>query len=128
MAGGHAKVHVRCPYYRTDNGSQRIVCEGVLADDPVVSWMPSREALRRQITRPRGGGDRVLWERNLDLWRNGETARQEPAHEEDAAPEETPKKQTALLHARLELDGDREAILSHLRLLMPDEGRVTVEW
>ena len=50
------------------------------------------------------------------------------AHEEDAAPEETPKKQTALLHARLELDGDREAILSHLRLLMPDEGRVTVEW
>lgn len=60
--------------------------------------------------------------------RHGETARQEPAHEEDAAPEETPKKQTALLHARLELDGDREAILSHLRLLMPDEGRVTVEW
>ena len=77
---------------------------------------------------PRGGGDRVLWERNLDLWRNGEPARQEPAHEEAAAPEETPKKQTALLHARLELDGDREAILSHLRLLMPEKGRVTVEW
>ena len=45
-----------------------------------------------------------------------------------AAPEETPKKQTALLHARLELDGDREAILSHLRLLMPEKGSVTVEW
>ena len=70
----------------------------------------------------------MLWERNLDLWRNGEPARQEIAHEEDAAPEETPKNQTALLHSRLELDGDREAILSHLRLLMPDEGRVTVEW
>lgn len=77
---------------------------------------------------PRGGGDRVLWERNLDLWRTGEPARQEPAHEEDAAPEETTKKQTALLHARLELDGDREAILSHLRLLMPEKGSVTVEW
>lgn len=51
MAGGHAKVHVQCPYYRTDNGSQRIVCEGVLADEPVINWMPSREALRRQIQR-----------------------------------------------------------------------------
>ena len=71
----------------------------------------------------------MLWERNLDLWCTGEQARQEPAHEEAAAPEEeAPKKQTALLHARLELDGDREAILAHLRLLMPDEGRVTVEW
>ena len=40
MAGGHAKVHVRCPYYRTDNGSQRIVCEGVLADEPVASLDP----------------------------------------------------------------------------------------
>lgn len=77
---------------------------------------------------PRGGGDRVLWERNLDLWRTGDPERQEPAPKEAAAPEETPKKQTALLHARLELDGDREAILSHLRLLMPEEGRVTVEW
>lgn len=92
-----------------------------LGDSPA-----SRETARGSVSQ--GGGDRVLWERNLDLWRNGETARQEPAHEEDAAPEETPKKQTALLHARLELDGDREAILSHLRLLMPDEGRVTVEW
>lgn len=70
----------------------------------------------------------MLWERNLDLWRTGEPQRQEPAPEEAAAPEEAPKKQTALLHARLELDGDREAILSHLRLLMPEEGRVTVEW
>ena len=48
----------------------------------------------------------MLWERNLDLWRNGETARQEIAHKEDAAPEETPKKQTVLLCVRLELDGD----------------------
>lgn len=56
MAGGHAKVHVRCPYYRTDNGSQRIVCEGVLADEPVVSWMPSREALRRLLTRKSWSG------------------------------------------------------------------------
>lgn len=94
----------------------------------VTSQTVWQDGKRHGVAFPRGGGDRVLWERNLDLWRNGETARQEPAHEEDAAPEETPKKQTALLHARLELDGDRESILSHLRLLMPDEGRVTVEW
>lgn len=83
---------------------------------------------RHGVAFPRGGGDLVLWERNLDLWRNGEPARQEPAHEEAAVPEETPKKQTTLLHARLEFDGDREAILSHLRLLMPEKGSVTVEW
>ena len=28
-----------------------LCARGVLADEPVVSWMPSREALRRQITR-----------------------------------------------------------------------------
>lgn len=94
-----------------------------------VSLETVRQAGKRHgVAFPRWGGDRALWERNLDLWRTGEPARQEPAHEEAAAPEEAPKKQTALLHARLELDGDREAILSHLRVLMPDEGRVTVEW
>lgn len=30
---------------------------------------------RHGVAFPRGGGDLVLWERNLDLWRNGETAR-----------------------------------------------------
>lgn len=93
-----------------------------LGDSPA-----SRETSRGSVSEG-GGGDRVLWERNLDLWRNGETARQEIAHKEDAAPEETPKKQTVLLCVRLELDGDREAILSHLRLLMPEKGSVTVEW
>lgn len=100
-----------------------------LAESMGVNLETVRQAGKRHgVAFQRGGGDRVLWERNLDLWRTGEPARQEPAHEEAAAPEATPKKQTALLHARLELDGDREAILSHLRLLMPDEGRVTVEW
>ena len=33
-----------------------------------------------------------------------------------------------LLHARLEMSGDREALLANLRVLMPDEGQVTVEW
>lgn len=94
-----------------------------------VTWETVRQAGKRnEVAFPRGGGDRVLCERNLDLWRTGEPERQEPTPEEAAAPEETPKKQTALLHARLELDGDREAILSHLRLLMPEEGSVTVEW
>lgn len=71
---------------------------------------------RLGVAFPRGGGDRVLWERNLDLWRTGEPARQEPAHEEDAAPEETPKKQTALLHARLELGSLTETEMRSCRI------------
>ena len=49
MAGGHAKVHVRCPYYRTDNGSQRIVCEGVLADSLYFADSKREEATRRGV-------------------------------------------------------------------------------
>ena len=39
-----------------------------------------------------------------------------------------PQTGVKLLHARLEMSGDREALLANLRVLMPDEGRVTVEW
>lgn len=30
--------------------------------------------------------------------------------------------------ALLEMSGDRESLLANLRVLLPDEGRVTVEW
>ena len=41
---------------------------------------------------------------------------------------EKPQMGVKLLHARLELIGDREALLANLRVLMPDAGQVTVEW
>ena len=39
-----------------------------------------------------------------------------------------PQTGVKLLHARLEMSGDREALLANLRVLLPDEGQVTVEW
>lgn len=46
----------------------------------------------------------------------------------DAPKSEKPNTGVKLLHARLEMSGDRESLLANLRVLMPDEGRVTVEW
>lgn len=93
----------------------------------LADGLASRETARSSISEGWRRPGAVGAESGLMAHRGASTPRT-PAHEEAAAPEEAPKKQTALLHARLELDGDREAILSHLRLLMPDEGRVTVEW
>lgn len=39
-----------------------------------------------------------------------------------------PQMGAKLLHARLEMSGDRESLLANLRVLLPDEGQVTVEW
>lgn len=46
----------------------------------------------------------------------------------DAPKAEKPNTGVKLLHARLEMSGDREALLANLRVLLPDEGQVTVEW
>ena len=46
----------------------------------------------------------------------------------DAPKAEKPNTGVKLLHARLEMSGDREALLANLRVLLPDEGLVTVEW
>lgn len=46
----------------------------------------------------------------------------------DAPKAEKPNTGVKLLHARLEMIGDREALLANLRVLLPDEGRVAVEW
>ena len=55
---------------------------------------------------------------------------QSEEHAANDAPPKADKPQTGvkLLHARLEMSGDREALLANLRVLLPDEGRVTVEW
>ena len=46
----------------------------------------------------------------------------------DAPKAEKPNTGVKLLHARLEMSGDRESLLANLRVLLPDEGQVTVEW
>lgn len=47
----------------------------------------------------------------------------------DAPPKaDKPQMGEKLLHARLEMSGDLESLLANLRVLLPDEGQVTVEW
>lgn len=47
----------------------------------------------------------------------------------DAPPKaDKPQMGAKLLHARLEMSGNRESLLANLRVLLPDEGLVTVEW
>lgn len=46
----------------------------------------------------------------------------------DEKPAETLKTPITLVHAKLVLNGERENVLQHLRLLMPESGEVTVEW
>lgn len=48
-----------------------------------------------------------------------------PPEEKPVEPLKTP---VALTHARLVLNGEREGILQHLALLMPDSGEIVVEW
>lgn len=45
-----------------------------------------------------------------------------------AKPVEPLKTPVTLAHARLVLNGEREGILQHLALLMPDSGEIVVEW
>ena len=75
----------------------------------------------------RGGRNFDLWQKKLSEW-----------HTAEVTAAETPEKQTdeiephargaKLLHARLTIRGDRESVFQNLRLLMPEEVMVTVEW
>lgn len=81
----------------------------------------------------RGGRNEKMWQSKVAEWANADAV---AAHTEDAQVEggtsspmlRKPNTGVKLLHARLEMSGDREALLANLRVLMPDEGRVTVEW
>lgn len=84
----------------------------------------------------RGGRNAGMWQRKIMEWANADAV---AVHTEDAQVEgsriisdapksEKPNTGVKLLHARLEMSGDREALLANLRVLMPDEGQVTVEW
>lgn len=84
----------------------------------------------------RGGRNAGMWQRKIMEWANADAvavhtadAQVEGGHIISDAPKpEKPNTGVKLLHARLEMSGNRESLLANLRVLMPDEGRVTVEW
>lgn len=85
----------------------------------------------------RGGRNVELWQRKVIEWGAASavatqtTVALDPGCicDADGGQEFTaPQDGAKLLHARLEMSGDREALLANLRVLLPDEGQVTVEW
>lgn len=84
----------------------------------------------------RGGRNAEMWQRKIMEWANADAVdihtadAQSEEHAANDAPPKADKPQTGvkLLHARLEMSGDRESLLANLRVLLPDEGQVTVEW
>ena len=84
----------------------------------------------------RGGRNAEMWQRKIMEWANADAvdihtadAQSEEHAANDAPPKaDKPQMGAKLLHARLEMSGDREALLANLRVLLPDEGQVTVEW
>ena len=83
-----------------------------------------------------GGRNEKMWQSKVAEWANADSVSVHAADTQsegghiisDAPKAEKPNTGVKLLHARLEMSGDREALLANLRVLMPDEGRVTVEW
>ena len=84
----------------------------------------------------RGGRNAGMWQRKIMEWANADAVdihtadAQSEEHAANDAPPKADKPQTGvkLLHARLEMRGDRESLLANLRVFLPDEGQVTVEW
>ena len=84
----------------------------------------------------RGGRNAGMWQRKIMERANADAVdihtadAQSEEHTANDAPPKADKPQTGvkLLHARLEMRGDRESLLANLRVLLPDEGQVTVEW
>lgn len=84
----------------------------------------------------RGGRNEKMWQSKVTEWANTDAVAVHTADTQvegsriisDAPKSEKPNTGVKLLHARLEMSGDRESLLANLRALLPDEGRVTVEW
>lgn len=84
----------------------------------------------------RGGRNEKMWQSKVAERANADAVAVHTADAQvegghiisDAPKSEKPNTGVKLLHARLEMSGDREALLANLRVLLPDEGRVTVEW
>lgn len=83
----------------------------------------------------RGGRNEKMWQSKVTEWANADEvdihtadAQSEEHTAKDAPPKADKPQMGAKLHARLEMSGDRESLLANLRVLLPDEGQVTVEW
>lgn len=49
-SGSYRQVNVKCPFYRYDDGSRRIVCEGAFdPEDSLASIFRTRSGYLRQI-------------------------------------------------------------------------------
>ena len=79
----------------------------------------------------RGGRNEKMWKSKVAEWANADAVAVHTADAQvegsriisDAPKSEKPNTGVKLLHARLEMSGDREALLANLRVLLPDEGR-----
>lgn len=84
----------------------------------------------------RGGRNEKMWQSKVAEWAYADAVAAHTADAQvegghiisDALKAEKSNTGVKLLHARLEMSGDRESLLANLRVLLPDEGRVTVEW
>ena len=82
----------------------------------------------------RGGRNFDLWQKKLSEWHTAEVPdsvrrdNQSVGGSADRCVEPLHVRSAELLHARLTIRGDRESVLQNLRLLMPNECEVTVEW
>lgn len=48
-SGSYWQVNVRCPYYTSDNGKDRIVCEGITCGASLSSFYQRRESYKQQM-------------------------------------------------------------------------------
>lgn len=48
-SGSYMQVYVRCPYYQTDNGKNRIVCEGLVPGSKLHSSFRKPKDYRLQM-------------------------------------------------------------------------------
>lgn len=112
-------------------GTAKWLAEEMSASDKTI------RAYAERVGAPfrRGGRNAEMWRRKIMEWANVDAVAVHTADAlvegsriiSDAPKPEKPNTGVKLLHARLEMSGDREA-LANLRVLLPDEGRVTVEW
>lgn len=84
------------------------------------------EAEKSGVPFLRGCGNRQKWNEKLAEWHKQEVTTAETTAEPIPHPSRVVGAE--LLHARLTIRGDRESILQNLRLLMPDNCEITVEW
>jgi len=101
-------------------------CDATIRHEAELVGAPFRRGVRNE----------KMWQRKVMEWANADAVAVHTADAQiegghavaDALKSEKPNAGAKLLHARLEMSGDRESLLANLRVLLPDEGQVTVEW